>query len=393
MNSNFDIPNWEWQITPRFEQAFDFSEGLASVQYSQNPGSEPDTYTFVDELGDVVLQGEGTANPFSNGLSKCYKSVNETGYIDLSGSTVIPYSYSILSGDFENDIVNLRVSESGNAAFGFMKRNGKWLLPPQFYRAASFSDGRARVQSSKKSFPEDYYSSYYETTWIDPDGKKILSPVAHGGDFSEGRASAMASANHLRGYIDIDGKWVIKPQFHFVSDFTSGIALVGLAKDGDRWWEISNYWLIDTAGHKVSNLIKPLKGHATSFGMPVIDDSHLLMTGDNTDKHPSRLFTRDGKLILQDSDEWTMVDLLGSLSWVRAKGDDFPRRHGLINVRGEYVIPPIFSRISKPGSSGLISAAVPVWSDEEVWDEDESEYSKRGWVHVYGYGKPITGLA
>jgi len=388
-----EIPNWEWQITPRYSAAFQFSEGLASVKDLGTDDKGKETYTFIDDTGSVVLQGEGAAHKFSDGLAKCARSENEVGYIDRNGDTVVPFEYFRFSGDFSHGVVNLYVKHEDGFRVGYMKSNGKWLIRPSFYNGSPFSDGFALVHLVKAS--ASIYKWRHET-WIDTDGKKITSSVLMGSSFYNGLASATPETLAGWGYVDINGKWSVKPQFSFASDFSHGIALVGVSQNKDEVISDKNkYWLIDATGQKVSNLIN-LKKHP--HGTLQINQESVFVRGESysrgyrTFEIPSQLFSRQGKLILQDTPEWTMVSVLGSLIWVKTLGEEQPQRYGLIDRNGKFVIPPTFSQIGQPGSNGLISVAVPVWSDEEVWNEDNSEYSPRGWVDVYGYGKPIAGL-
>jgi hypothetical protein len=78
---------------------------------------------------------------------------------------------------------------------GFINREGKLIINPQYDNASNFYDGLALVTTGGKS------------GYIDKEGKTVINPQFDiGGDFSEGLAAV--STGGKWGYIDKDGKYV-----------------------------------------------------------------------------------------------------------------------------------------------------------------------------------------
>lgn len=133
-----------------------------------------------------------------------------------------------------------------NEKYGYINKNGKWILKPQFEEASKLSEGRAAVElNGKYGFIDSngkyvVYPKYqfccdfseglaaYRTKgkygFINRSGKVVISPkfeIAQ--DFSEGLA-AVADSNMRYGYINQKGKYVIRPSFEYANRFSEGLA-------------------------------------------------------------------------------------------------------------------------------------------------------------------------
>lgn len=100
----FKRPDGSVLITPRFDKAENFSEGLALVR-----GAEcGDTYCFVNAAGTVAIKTQSrSAKSFANGLAP--------------------------------------VLDPATSKFGYIDREGKYAIAPRYSHAEPFKDGRAKV--------------------------------------------------------------------------------------------------------------------------------------------------------------------------------------------------------------------------------------------------------
>ncbi len=99
------------------------------------------------------------------------------------------------------------------ARWGFIDKEGEWVIPSQFEAAYHFSEGLAAVK---------YYGKW---GYIDRYGKWIIKPSFRDAKpFREGLA-CVKKLNRW-GYIDKTGEWHIKPELSVVSSFSDGKALV-----------------------------------------------------------------------------------------------------------------------------------------------------------------------
>src|SRR5260370_22035067 len=91
--------------------------------------------------------------------------------------------------------------------WGYIDKTGKFVIPPQFPHAESFSEGLALVLVGDK------YG------YIDNIGKTVIPPqFSHASSFSEGLAAVRVGDKD--GYIDKTGRMAIQPQFVGASKFS-----------------------------------------------------------------------------------------------------------------------------------------------------------------------------
>lgn len=265
-------------ITPQFEYADVFAEGLAKAKMNGKWG-------FINKLGTFVTKPEfDDVEAFSEGLAKV-KVGNKFGYINKYGDTIVPIQYDIL-GPFKEGLARIRsngkygyIDHRGDTIIDFkyenaynfaedlapVKTNGKWHFinkkdeyvfnDLQFDGAWSFSESLAAVKIGdhwgfinklgKLTIPAEYdeVGSFYEGMakikkdekwgYVDKSGKIIDPKFDEEYTFSEGLA-AVKTENGW-GFIDKSGKMVIPAGFDEVKSFSEGLAAV---KINDKWYYI-----------------------------------------------------------------------------------------------------------------------------------------------------------
>jgi hypothetical protein len=246
------------KIDPRFDSAYDFSEGLARVILTVDGVPKQG---YIDTAGAIVIQPQFSyAQDFSGGMAVVAKiddggNPTASGYIDASGSIVIPMQYEYAL-DFSE---GLGLVGGADGRSYFIDAAGKAVLGPYVF-ARSFSEGLAYVQVGGKG------------GFIDKNGRRIVdlesmvidassfissfypSPKPSGG-LSEGLmplrstsgVSSPAVGNADQGYVDKTGAWVIEPQFTRACDFAEGLAAVEILDDGLRKWgyiDRTGAWII-----------------------------------------------------------------------------------------------------------------------------------------------------
>ena len=223
----------------------------------------------------------GKVRGFSDGYAAVCKN-GKWGFINLRGDEVISPQYQEV-GDFHEDLAAVRVDER----WGFIDKKNVFVISPKYYAAHSYSCGLAavaieEVRSSredmtsyyganedswifidkngnmpfKKRFPYTYsysngyacvYSSFSkELYYIDKNGKNVFSS---GTDipfrYSDGILPKLDKETGFIGYTDINGIWVIDPQFSSASEFVDGLAVVGKFAEGNA--------VINTEGKTIFN--------------------------------------------------------------------------------------------------------------------------------------------
>ena len=140
-------------IAPQFDWVSHFSEGLAAVMLGKK-------YGFIDETGGFVIKTRytevgdfseglarvrvGGATVYPTGASLVNRKDNNWQYIDKLGNTVFKIRADEL-GDFSEGLASARIIKSGRFYCGYIDKQGRWAIAPQFGSCERFSHGTAKV--------------------------------------------------------------------------------------------------------------------------------------------------------------------------------------------------------------------------------------------------------
>lgn len=167
-------------------------------------------------LGDI-------RGPFSEGLAAIWRD-NKGGFIDETGTVVIPPQFTGGVGKFSEGLANVGMG----AKWGFIDKTGTVVIPLQFVYASYFTDGLARV------LVKESVSPFRGWSYIDKTGKIVIPNNFAAFSFSEGFAVLQTEEGGKMGYIDKTGKVVIPPQFADAMSFQEGLAAIRTEKEG-KW--------------------------------------------------------------------------------------------------------------------------------------------------------------
>jgi hypothetical protein len=135
----------QWVMTPQFDWAEPFSEGVAAVDIRGLRG-------FVDRTGKFVIPPAlAEVHSFSGGLALAYQESCKPLFIDHSGKVVISAPVDFASA-FRDDlsIVGIGGRCGVGGTFGFMDRSGALTIATQYESVAPFSEGLAAVRAGDK---------------------------------------------------------------------------------------------------------------------------------------------------------------------------------------------------------------------------------------------------
>ncbi|MBW4577893.1 MAG: WG repeat-containing protein [Aphanothece sp. CMT-3BRIN-NPC111] len=209
--------NGQIVIQPDFDEAGEFSEGLAAIKIGSKFG-------YIDETGlEVIPPKFDQAKPFSEGLASV-KLGRKFGYIDQKGQFAISPQFSHCSQFSEGLAVALiskkRLGVPYIYQYGYIDKLGEVKIRPQFDKAKPFSEGLARVLICLRGGLNGCRWGY-----INKRGVVVIQPqFDEAGDFSEGLAWVKVGSQW--GYIDKRGVVVIQPQFDEAGGFSEGLAWV-----------------------------------------------------------------------------------------------------------------------------------------------------------------------
>lgn len=177
---------------------------------------------YIDTSGKLVVSNQfDSAGPFVEGLAAVTLG-NRIGYIDKSGSYVINPQFDG-ARNFHSGLAAVHL----NGVWGFIDRSGTWVIPALYTRVDTdgFSEGLAGVcAASKTVFSADPNRCGY----LAKDGRFAIQPQFEDVSTFSGGLAPVKLADKW-GYVDKSGKLAINPQFDKAGLFSGGIAVVEIA--------------------------------------------------------------------------------------------------------------------------------------------------------------------
>jgi len=212
-------------IEPQFDAANDFSNGFARVS-SEIRFTGADNQYYYQLWGYINISGERItedifyeAYDFSEGLA-CINDGNPSnpfyGYIDELGMIVIPADHSDATS-FSDGVAFVDAWNAGNMYYTLIGKDG-YPLSDFICKSPNASQGsKARFSHGLLPVQTADQTGY---VYINTSGEVVLpkegEPYQYASSFS-GNGYAAASQNNLYGYIDLEGNWVVPPQYSSAS--------------------------------------------------------------------------------------------------------------------------------------------------------------------------------
>jgi len=239
-------------IKPQYRKAYSFSDDLAAVEVSSRWG-------YIDKDGKMIIERQyEDVNSFSHG----YAGVKAFGspkwmLIDKNGNATTQATFEKIGdcGDANkplepNNIVYCAYQEKGK--WGFIATNGESKVEPKYDQVGPFSEGFAAVAQGGKwgyidatgkpitdlkftqaqPFHDRVAECWYGSDFVilDTIGTMSISDPLHSRDFfHDGRGLSLKKGKY--GFMNEEGKIVIKRKFSYAEDFRDGLACVGVANN------------------------------------------------------------------------------------------------------------------------------------------------------------------
>lgn len=166
---------------------------------------------YIDRTGKVIISPRfDAAYSFYEGLG-CVTVGNHRGYINAKGDFVIKPQFRSVSMFSEGVAVNMI---SGSAKYGYIDKSGEFVIEPRFDNASDFVDGLASVEINGR------YGC------IDKSGAVVMKPFSRT-PFTFKEGLALVQIGRKWGYIDKTGAFAIPPQYRRAGFFFEGLACVG----------------------------------------------------------------------------------------------------------------------------------------------------------------------
>ncbi len=264
------------------------------------------------------------------------KKYGKWGFINRNGDWIIPNQFEE-AFYFSEGLA--AVKDFGD--WGYINRLGEWVIQPEFRDAKPFREGLACVmvnnqwgyinkkgdwhfepkQSMVSSFSDGKAIIRDDDgfVFINRDGDRILKHTFEIAlPFSEGLAFVIY--NGYKGYIERNGNWLIKHDYEEAYSFSDGLALV-MKKD--------KYGFINQRGELVIDL--------------EFDDANYFMEGLAAVKKNDSwgYINKEGEFVIETRFD-AAFPFSNNFAVVKSAG-----KFGLIDKRGEWVMAPIYSGLGR----------------------------------------------
>lgn len=194
--------NGDLVIKPLYDNIFDLEEEMILI-YKNNK------YGYLNNQGELAipLQYEQADN-FSEGLAAIKLTDSQWGYINKNGEYIIEPNYD-WAGSFNDGIAYVYLNDEEK----YINKHGEYVEAPVYDSEIEYFDGLAL-------YLEDNLYGYINET-----GEIVIKPqFEYAQDFSEGLAAALIKDKY--GYINKQGKLTITAQFEDAWSFSEGLAAV-----------------------------------------------------------------------------------------------------------------------------------------------------------------------
>jgi len=381
-----------WHIHPNwnFHQVFNFSEGMAAVEYFEDGFWESmHILGYINRIGEIVIPVEHRhypemyayrgAPPFSEGLVAIRSEENGAmGVFDTQGNQIVPFEAEFAFGwNFQEGLMAVRQGGweqmpdgdwSDQSRWGFIDSTGRTAIPLEFQHAENFRDGLAAVM----------LAGYWG--FINTDGEVVIDFIinvatddGHGfliiPSFSEGLVAVSTGGweqdendrwfdTTTWGFMNREGNQVIPFDFTNAGRFSGGVAPVMIghhnSQDEDGNWYSSARWgVIDQAGNTVVPFEYTWIGNfveGVAIAFPVDGDGVVLLD-------------RSGTVIVPSGRYTNIHDFSEGLAAVRAAYTNGGEpAWGFINRHGYSVINPRFNFVGA-FSEGFAPVSIGGWED------------------------------
>lgn len=200
--------------------------------------------------------------------------------------------------------------------YGFINKQGQWVISPMYKRTGNFSEGLACVRTfdNKRGYINIHNEMVIE-----------LSSAEYLGDFSHGLA--MVSLNEKYGCINKNGEFAAAPRFDRIYAINSSSSFS--AELGGKWG------LFDRNGKEI---IKPIYDSLGTFSEGL---AYIRLDG------KMGYIDESGNVAIKA--KFSQVSsFFEGLAWATLDGENY----GFINKSGEFIIPPKYYQL-KEFSEGL----------------------------------------
>jgi hypothetical protein len=190
-------------INPQFSSATVFRDGIALVRTTGDKA----LWGFINEDGKYIIPATfKEATVFSEDLAWVVAENGAPTAITTKGEVKITLQDAESVKIFQEGLAAFSVTQDSELKWGFVDKDGKVAISPQFSATGNFADGKCAVRNKDGKWG-----------YIDSEGKIVISfQFDEAEKFVNGQAAVKFDGK--AGAIDKSGKYVINPQFGAIAE-------------------------------------------------------------------------------------------------------------------------------------------------------------------------------
>lgn len=346
-------------IEPKFELTEEFNEkGLGKIYLEGKIG-------LIDKNGEIVLEPMYDAmGDMEEGIFNAVKG-DRYYILDMLGNELFSSKeYTFLGVSSDQYIVAAEEDKDGNVKMGYINKNGKVLIEPKYSEAWNFKNNRALVKTEND-----------QKLIIDKSGD-IIKKLKYENVFpdDENKTFIFSDENNLFGYLDENGDILVGPRFKNAFHFKDGMAVVSFDdhSNSSRKWGV-----IDTSGKFV---LKPDFTYISYLGEELFAASKDKIEGSEIYARKA-IINKDGKQLtdfkyynvgekiengyisVSDNKKTFFIDIEGK------KVSDLPEVEGVghITLKDSIIKASIDDRLSYYNKSGKV-----IWKEDNTYKLKEN---------------------
>lgn len=361
-------------IEPNFELTEEFNEkGLGKIYLEGKIG-------LIDKNGEIVLEPVYDAiGDMEEGVLSAVKG-DRYYILDMMGNELFSSKeYVFLGVSSDQYIVAAEEDKDGNVKMGYINKNGKVLIEPKYSEAWNFKNNRALVKTEND-----------QKLIIDKNGdiiKKLKYENVLPDD--ENKTFVFSDENNLFGYLDENGDILVEPRFKNAFHFKDGMAIVSFDDDSN---DSGKWGVIDISGKFV---LKPDFTYISYLGEGLfavskdkIEGSEIYAKKAIINKDGEQLTDfkyynvgdkiENGYISVSDNKKTFFIDIEGK------KVSDLPEIEGVghITLKDSIIKASIDDRLSYYNKSGKV-----------IWKEDNTYKLKDNILIKENKYNPTLGLS
>lgn len=282
-------------------------------------GNIQSIYGLINANGEVLISPYyDIIYPFSEGLAAVVKN-DSIGYIDSTGKIIIPLTLYYNPSIYPTFSEDFAVVGNEEGKRGFIDKSGKLVIPFDYDMATDFKNGLASVHlyNRKKQTATAYL--------IDKNNKRVTRKYGSIYEFSEGLAAVRKKGK--AGFVNRKEKTVIPFVYDYTGSFQNGIA--GVQKN-EKWGFINKEGEL-IVDYKYDYIQK--EGDYISVAYRIGEVTLIYGLMDSTGKEITSVKYRN-------------IESIGdNLYRVMTPDKEGWQRYGIINSRGEEIVPPNYTSV------------------------------------------------